>query len=88
MSADANGPCFHCELSTLLQDLTKRFPNKPVTDITLELTELLADYVACTAPAGELPSAIVTINRRFGKYVREKREEAIKRGWVAEVTVQ
>lgn len=88
MSEDATGPCFHCEISSLLQDLAKRFPNKAVPDITMELTEVLADYVACTAPAGELPSAIVTINRRFGDFVRKARQEAIDRGWVSEVTVQ
>lgn len=88
MTADVNGPCFHCELSPKLQELTKRYPNKEVPEITMELTELLADYVACTAPAGELPSAIVTIHKRFSEFVRAKREEAVKAGWVSEVTVQ
>lgn len=88
MTADATGPCFHCELSPLLQELVKRYPNKSVPDITMELTELLADYIACTAPAGEVPSAILTIQRRFPKFVKEKRAEAIKLGCVNEVTVQ
>lgn len=88
MTADATGPCFHCELSPLLRELVKRYPNKSVPDITMELTELLADYIACTAPAGEVPSAILTIQRRFPEFVKEKRAEAIKLGWVNEVTVQ
>lgn len=88
MTSDANGPCFHCLLSEHLQQYTKQFPNKPVTDITMELTEILADYVACTAPAGEMPSALLTIGKRLEAFAKQKREEAIKRGWVTEVTVQ
>lgn len=88
MAADENGPCFHCELSPLLHALTERYPKKEVPEITMEIVELLADYVACTAPAGEMPSAIVTIKTRFEKYAHEKRAEAIKRGWVTEATVQ
>lgn len=88
MSADENGPCFHCMFSTTLKMLVSMFPQKECTTITQELVELLSEYVASTAPAGECESAIKICQERFGEMTRECRARFVKAGLVVEATVQ
>jgi hypothetical protein len=88
MSADENSPCFHCMFSTTLKMLITMFPKKECTDITNELVELVSEYVASTAPAGECESAIKICQERFGEITRKCRTDFVKAGLVNEATLQ
>lgn len=86
---DENGqPCFHCIISERLQKLTRVHSKKECPLITRELAQVLAEYMACTAPAGEFPSALKTIVEYFEQVAKESRAAAVKQGWVNEATVQ
>jgi hypothetical protein len=88
MSADENGPCIHCMFAGTLKMLITMFPKKECRIITQELVELLAEYVASTAPAGECESAIKICQEKLAEMTRNTRAEFVKSGLVVEATVQ
>lgn len=88
MSASRDGPCYHCMFASTLKMLVQMFPKKECVEITKELIELLAEYVASTAPAGECESAIKLCQDKLAEMTRKDRAEFVKAGLVSEATLQ